>query len=330
MMRIFRNIFFYFKGIKKIRESKDSIYFKCLKCKSEIRAFKYYGILHINCRCGHSADVYTGKDNHFHSDSKPIKKDIVTHNITDLERATIKFKKHIKNDLNALFNLLHDKRNVTKQVTIMDCDTVLTNKPLKSAFEDMVKYLSNFCNLSSMNIHVVWEPLTATRLLDNIDKSIDILGTTYVIPMGSTIYYSIYLNPKFLDEKKKILAVISHELSHVYASVKNINFVSPDEDRGNKEYDEQMTDLLGIALGLGKIMCYESEDKESYNTGYLTNKMVCSANNIWENTFLSGKTKNLTTITNCNNCFQKLRIPIKKGNLNLICPKCDTKFTYKY
>ncbi len=60
MRRIFRNLLFFLKGIKEIRESENSIYFECLKCKSELKALKNYGKLHIICECGRSANVHTG------------------------------------------------------------------------------------------------------------------------------------------------------------------------------------------------------------------------------------------------------------------------------
>jgi hypothetical protein len=82
-----------------------------------------------------------------------------------------------------------------------------------------------------------------------------------------------------------MLATIAHELTHVYVSYNNIKLLSLDDDRGNKEYNEQMTDLLGVVLGMGKLMSTSSHEEESYNTGYLTNNMIRESYNMWNQFF---------------------------------------------
>ena len=70
ILRRFRNIIYKFKGIQELSDSKDFIFYKCLKCGCELKGNKRYGKLHILCKCGHSADVYTGKNIHFKNNSK--------------------------------------------------------------------------------------------------------------------------------------------------------------------------------------------------------------------------------------------------------------------
>lgn len=84
------------------------------------------------------------------------------------EKAFEKFKEHIDDDLEVLYNLLHDARNITRQVKFKDCAKKVEAKPQKSGFEDVVKFLADFCGLTAVPIHVVWEPLNATRSLSTI------------------------------------------------------------------------------------------------------------------------------------------------------------------
>jgi hypothetical protein len=83
-----------------------------------------------------------------------------------------------------------------------------------------------------------------------------------------------------------MIATIAHELSHIYSNHHGIQFTSPDNQRGNKAYNEQMTDLLGIALGMGDLMHSSSEHAEAFDTGYLTNDMICRAHNLWKSDYL--------------------------------------------
>ena len=83
-----------------------------------------------------------------------------------------------------------------------------------------------------------------------------------------------------------------------------------------------MTDLLGIVLGMGKFISAPSNERESYNTGYLTHDMIRDSYNRWNNDFLSGKNKIIKVVTECENCDQKVRIPINRQGLIITCPKC--------
>jgi len=51
-----------FKGINKIDELDDKIIFECMKCQSRLTVHKNYGNLHVVCKCGHSCNIYTGRD----------------------------------------------------------------------------------------------------------------------------------------------------------------------------------------------------------------------------------------------------------------------------
>ena len=50
------------KGINKIEESHDKIIFECMKCQNRLVVHKNYGNLHLVCKCGHSCNIYTGRN----------------------------------------------------------------------------------------------------------------------------------------------------------------------------------------------------------------------------------------------------------------------------
>jgi len=59
------------KGVNKIEESDDKIIFECMKCQNRLIVHKNYGNLHVVCKCGHSCNIYTGRDTR-----PPLKKDL--------------------------------------------------------------------------------------------------------------------------------------------------------------------------------------------------------------------------------------------------------------
>ena len=89
--RFFRNILYFFKSIKEVRDSNHLIYYKCLKCNSEIIGYKQYGKLQIVCKCGHLAKVYTGKNIHFRKSD-----DEYTKTMIDKKAERVKNERRIK------------------------------------------------------------------------------------------------------------------------------------------------------------------------------------------------------------------------------------------
>lgn len=192
---------------------------------------------------------------------------------------------------------------------------------------EVVRYLQNFLDLKEASINIIWDLLDNKNTLSDTRNDTNILGTTYTLPMGGIIFYSIYLNvPKLVNNKELILATIAHELTHVYVSYHNLKLSSLDNGRGDKEYNEQMTDLLGIVLGMGKLMSAPVNERESYNTGYLTHDMIRKSYDIWRDDFLSGKNKIIKVVIPCKKCNQKVRIPINRKEIKITCPKCKNPF----
>ncbi|MDP8217158.1 MAG: hypothetical protein P9M03_00320 [Candidatus Theseobacter exili] len=59
---MFRSMLYRLKGVKKIDELDDKIIFECMKCQSRLIVLKNYGNLHLVCKCGHSCNIYTGRN----------------------------------------------------------------------------------------------------------------------------------------------------------------------------------------------------------------------------------------------------------------------------
>jgi len=297
MQKILKNIFVNaLKGIKEVSETNDTTYYRCLNCGGDLIARKGYGKLRILCKCGHAANVYTGEDIHFKSDTrKTEKRHVITKDEKeriDEERRIEIFYKHINSDLTLLCNVVNKKRDITKQVRYGDCIALLDDVEKKEGYEKMTKYLQQFCDLEGVPVNIVWEPLSEQNTLSSTERETDIVGTTYFLPLKPLLFYTIYLNPRFISSSDILIATIAHELSHIYANRNNIHFTSPDNERGNKAYNEQMTDLLGIALGMGELMHTTSERTESFDTGYLTNEMICNAHNLWKSNYLERRREN--------------------------------------
>lgn len=57
-----RSMLYRLKGINKIDELDDKIIFECMKCQNRLIVHKNYGNLYVVCKCGHSCNIYTGRD----------------------------------------------------------------------------------------------------------------------------------------------------------------------------------------------------------------------------------------------------------------------------
>lgn len=339
--RILRNILYFFKRIKEVRDSNHLIYYKCLKCNSEIIGYKRKGKVQIECRCGHLAKVNTGKYIHFRKDQDEYTK-LMGNKRAARERnernkraekervgRAENFRKYLNSDLRSLYNIVSYKRDIIKQVTFNQCMALLDGVGYEEGYKRVLEYLQKFCGLNSAPIHLVWKPVYHQEKLVSIENGLHITGTTYFLILHLIMYYTVYLNPKFAGYKKTLIATLAHELSHIYASHNSIKFKSPDTERGDMEYNEQMTDLLGIVLGMGALMCGDLDKDEKFNTCYLTNRMIHESYELWNSEYLSGQNKNVKTLLICNQCSKKLRVPISRKKLRVVCPKCKKGFEYQ-
>jgi len=331
--RSLRNKFYFFKSIKEVRYSKNLIFYECLKCNSEIIGYKRTGKCKLVCSCGHSAKVYTGKNIHFRDGGSRYTKTIVDEKAERERNVKVRraenFKKYLNSDLRNICNIVSNKRDITKQATYRHCRNLLKGVHYTEGYKKVLEHLQRFCELSSVSIRLIWEPMYDQRRLTSVNSSLHIIGTTYLLPLGSVMFYNVYLNPKFATNEKILIAAIAHELSHIYADHNNMIFRSSGDDRGDLEYSEQLTDLLGVVLGMGGLMYPNLGSKELFDTCYLTSQMNYEAYILWHSEYLSGKNKDIKTLVKCNQCSQKLRTPISKKRLRLTCPKCKKVFEYQ-
>ena len=269
--RFVRNLLYLSKGIKEIGDSKDKIFFKCLKCKSKLEGFKNYGKLNIICTCGKIVSIYTGKDIRFKTNKDENEKSKLRNKIKKIESETEQrlknFENYVEPDLKFLYDFITIKRDITKQVKYEECELLVSDVDGTEKYDDVVEHLQHFCEIDSASIKIVWKPLYHQNKLIKTESNLHIIGTTYFMPLGSFIYYSIYLNPEFTWNHKLMVTTIAHEMSHIYASFNNILFESLDTERGVLEIQEQMTDLLGIVLGMGELMYNDTQGpNEIFNT----------------------------------------------------------------
>jgi len=88
-----------------------------------------------------------------------------------------------------------------------------------------------------------------------------------------------------------------------------------------------MTDLLGIVLGMGNIVCDKNYKPQSQSIGYLTDEQVYRSYKIWKSKFLTGEVAGIRTLIVCEACSKRIRVPIKskkycKKSHKIVCPQC--------
>jgi len=115
----------------------------------------------------------------------------------------------------------------------------------QKAAEEILTY----CGLDKISVKVTYDYLEAKK------DSFEIPAMFRNNPPGK-IYqlnqnqYTIYINNNY--HPKVIVAILSHEISHAYIMSRGIKFQTSSAQKG--KFEEQMTDLATIALGLGRLM----------------------------------------------------------------------------
>lgn len=317
------------KSFKKIDETFEYSIFKCIDCGAISKVHKNYGSMHVVCGCGNKLNIYTGRNLHKKKNKQNKTQNSKNEGARNQNKRKDKldiFNRNIHNDLMYLAEKLWNKRDIRKQLKLKKVEKIFKGGDPRLGCEKALRYLQEFCDLNKSTIRLTFEQLTSEKTLKTKGNSPSVLGTTYTIPMGLKSFYTIYINPDILLNHNLTIATIAHELSHVYAHNYNLNLIPPNKDRGDNEYNEQMTDLLGIALGMGPLMADKNYSKEPSDTGYLSSELVFKAQKYWLSNIISGKTIDVKTSVNCPICGQKLRIPISNRKIEFKCPKCNHKF----
>ncbi|MFH1698788.1 MAG: hypothetical protein ABH882_07000 [Candidatus Omnitrophota bacterium] len=107
-----------------------------------------------------------------------------------------------------------------------------------------------YCGLDKISVKITNDYLEAKK--DSLAVMPDMFrndspGKIYQLNQNQ---YSIYINNNY--HPKVIAAILSHEISHAYIMSCGIKFKTSSAQKG--KFEEQMTDLATIALGLGRLM----------------------------------------------------------------------------
>lgn len=106
-----------------------------------------------------------------------------------------------------------------------------------------------YCGLDKISVKTTYEELEgqgASFLVPPMFRN-DSPGKIYQLNRNQ---YTIYINNKYHQEV--IAAILSHEISHAYILSSGIKFTTSSAQK--VKFEEQMTDLATIALGLGRLM----------------------------------------------------------------------------
>jgi len=140
------------------------------------------------------------------------------------------------------------------------------------------------CGLDNISVRVTHDPLQVSKALSTTSTVVNynIPGTAYQL---NNRQYTIYINKNY--SPKIIAGILSHEIGHIYILSNDIKFKTGSSQE--KRFEEQMTDLSTIALGLGKLMIeghsYSYYEKgQTYNgiIGYLTSGILYYAQALME------------------------------------------------
>lgn len=115
----------------------------------------------------------------------------------------------------------------------------------QKAAEEILSY----CGLNKISIKVTYDYLEAQR--DSFEIPVMFRnnppGKIYRLNQNQ---YTVYINNDY--HPKVIASILSHEISHAYILSNGIKFKTSNSQK--ERFEEQMTDLATIALGLGRLM----------------------------------------------------------------------------
>ena len=115
----------------------------------------------------------------------------------------------------------------------------------QKATEEILAY----CGLDKLSVKVAYDYLEVTKnsiFIPRMFKN-NPPGKIYQLNRNQ---YSIYIDNNY--PQQVIAAILSHEISHAYILSSGIKFQTSSSQK--EKFEEQMTDLSTIALGLGRLM----------------------------------------------------------------------------
>ncbi len=152
------------------------------------------------------------------------------------------------------------------------------------AIQEQIYQLCEHCQLRGISVGATFVHEDNVELLGFHGKN----PAGHVVRFGKN-RYSIWINPKFVGMGQVIGAILAHEIAHIFAMEKNLQFKAAKNNGDNHKASEQMTDLLAIALGMGKISLQgcsyyraQGQVQEVGTVGYLTPEMMHFAYDHWQ------------------------------------------------
>ncbi|MFC1632297.1 hypothetical protein ACFL2I_07060 [Candidatus Omnitrophota bacterium] len=153
------------------------------------------------------------------------------------------------------------------------------NENTQKAAEEILSH----CKLKSVSVKIVHEYLHIPKeLTTSIGFDPGLPGQIYSL---TKYQYDIFINKNY--DWKVIAATLAHEISHIF--IRNNEILFKTRSSENTKFQEQMTDLITIALGLGRLMqegssYYFEKDNIAYSgsLGYLKPNIMDYAQTLME------------------------------------------------
>ncbi len=145
--------------------------------------------------------------------------------------------------------------------------------PIQGAVDELCEY----CQLAGISVSATFKPLVTERGLSVTGpETVDVPGHTFQFARHR---YSLWINPRYLPRPDAVTATLAHEMAHVYCFANEISFRS--HIGQNHRASEQMTDLLAIALGLGRLLLRGARGTDG-QLGYLSIEALEHAYAFWQ------------------------------------------------
>ena len=182
-----------------------------------------------------------------------------------------KTKNSVNNNLNYIFSFPEFKKRLTYH------PDKFFFKPSKSFYDNCenniqkaAEEILSHCGLSNVLLKVTHEYLHIPRELTTfLGPDPGIPGQMYSL---TKYQFTVFINKNYSPKIRA--AALAHEISHIYIRNNEVNFETNSPEKSH--FQEQMTDLVTIALGLGRLMiegnsyCFVEGDTEYYGTlGYV-------------------------------------------------------------
>lgn len=152
-------------------------------------------------------------------------------------------KSQLIRNLEILQKALITKRHVFRGEIFLSCIGDET------AIEKNIYKLCAHSGISGISVGLTFKPLQQNTGWATPGHGSNAAGHVFRFKDGR---YSIWVNPAFIEMPEVVGAILAHEVAHIFAMENGIVFKARSNSVKDLLASEQMTDLLSIALGMGK------------------------------------------------------------------------------